>query len=250
MLDQRFYWGTIRKAIVAFGNMFNNIVIERKDNDGNVIQLLKVPLSYAPKQKFLARIQQRPDSGSASTQVVLPRMSFEMIQLDYDPNRKISPLQRSRSLTSSGSTLNTQYAPTPYNITVLLYIYAKNQDDGLQIIEQILPYFNPDYNLTLKAIPQLDIKNDLPILLSSIMFDDDYEGDFSARRAIVWTLSFTLKLNFYGPVTEQGIIKRTIANTYSDQELVNRQQTISVTTDPSAAKPTDDFDYIENFEDF
>lgn len=250
MLDQRFYWGTIRKAIVAFGNMFNNIVIERKDADGNVVQLLKVPLSYAPKQKFLARIQQRPDSSSASTQVVLPRMSFEMIQLDYDPNRKISPLQRSRSLTSSGSTLNTQYAPTPYNITVMLYIYAKNQDDGLQIIEQILPYFNPDYNLTLKAIPQLDIKNDLPILLSSIMFDDDYEGDFSARRAIVWTLSFTLKLNFYGPVTEQGIIKRTIANTYSDQELVNRQQTISVTTDPSAAKPTDDFDYIENFEDF
>lgn len=250
MLDQRFYWGTIRKAIVAFGNMFNNIVIARKDADGNVIQLLKVPLSYAPKQKFLARIQQRPDSSSASTQVVLPRMSFEMIQLDYDPNRKISPLQRSRSLTSSGSTLNTQYAPTPYNITVMLYIYAKNQDDGLQIIEQILPYFNPDYNLTLKAIPQLDIKNDLPILLSSIMFDDDYEGDFSARRAIVWTLSFTLKLNFYGPVTEQGIIKRTIANTYSDQELVNRQQTISVTTDPSAAKPTDDFDYIENFEDF
>lgn len=250
MLDRRFYWGTIRKAIVAFGNMFNNITIQRKDENGEVVQLLRVPLSYAPKQKFLARIQQRPDSTARNTQVVLPRMSFEMISLDYDPARKISPIQRSRALSNDANTLNTQYAPTPYNITVILYVYAKNQDDGLQIIEQILPYFNPDYNLTLKAVPELNILNDLPILLNSVMFEDDYEGDFSARRSIIWTLTFTMKLNFYGPVSPQGIIRKTIATTYSDVELDRLQQKVTVETDPDLAKPNEDFDYLEIFEDF
>ena len=250
MLDRRFYWGTIRKAIVAFGNMFNNLTIQRKDENGEVVQLLRVPLSYAPKQKFLARIQQRPDSTVRNTQVVLPRMSFEMISLDYDPARKISPIQRSRALSNDANTLNTQYAPTPYNITVILYVYAKNQDDGLQIIEQILPYFNPDYNLTLKAVPELNILNDLPILLNSVMFEDDYEGDFSARRSIIWTLTFTMKLNFYGPVSPQGIIRKTIATTYSDVELDRLQQKVTVETDPDLAKPNEDFDYLEIFEDF
>lgn len=250
MLDRRFYWGTIRKAIVAFGNMFNNITIQRKDENGEVVQLLRVPLSYAPKQKFLARIQQRPDSTARNTQIVLPRMSFEMISLDYDPARKISPIQRSRALSNNANTLNTQYAPTPYNITVILYVYAKNQDDGLQIIEQILPYFNPDYNLTLKAVPELNILNDLPILLNSVMFEDDYEGDFTTRRSIIWTLTFTMKLNFYGPVSPQGIIRKTIATTYSDVELDKLQQKVTVEPDPNLANPTEDFDYLEIFEDF
>lgn len=250
MLDKRFYWGTIRKAIVAFGNMFNNITIQRRDAEGNVIQLVRVPLSYAPKQKFLARIQQRPDSTTRNTQIVLPRMSFEMISLDYDPARKISPIQRSRALSNNANTLNTQYAPTPYNITVILYVYAKNQDDGLQIIEQILPYFNPDYNLTLKAVPELNILNDLPILLNSVMFEDDYEGDFTTRRSIIWTLTFTMKLNFYGPVSPQGIIRKTVATTYADPELNRLQQKTTIETNPDNANPVDDFDYLESFEDF
>lgn len=249
MLDQRFYWGTIRKSIVAFGNMFNNITIERKDAQGNTVQLLRVPLSYAPKQKFLARIQQRPDSDTRNIQVVLPRMSFEMIQMDYDPNRKISPVQQSRTLSNNPNTLNTQYAPTPYNLTVMLYVYARNQDDGLQIIEQILPYFNPDYNLTLKAVPDLNIQNDLPIILNSIMFEDDYEGDFTTRRSIIWTLTFTMKLNFYGPATKQGVIRKTISNTFSDIGLQNQNQRITVSV-PDGATPDTDFDYIEIFEDF
>jgi hypothetical protein len=250
MLDQRFYWGTIRKAVVAFGNMFNNITVERRDSDGNVVQLLKVPLSYAPKQKFLARIQQRPDADTArNIQVVLPRMSFEMVQLDYDPNRKVSPLQQSRSV-DSATTATTQYAPTPYNLMMYLYVYARNQDDALQIIEQILPYFNPDYNLTLKAIPELDIKNDLPIILDTIGFEDDYEGDLVTRRSIIWTLSFTMKLNFYGPISKQGIIRRVIANSYNDQELNVQQQKVTVTTNPNTALPKDDFNFVEDFEDF
>jgi hypothetical protein len=249
MLNQRFYWGTIRKAIVAFGNMFNNITIQRTDANGNVVQLQKVPLSYSPKQKFLTKIRQQPNVDTQNVQVLLPRMGFEMVSLDYDPNRKISPIQQSRTINSS-TAANAQYAPTPYNINMILYVYAKNQDDGLQVIEQILPYFNPDYNLTIKAVPDLDIKNDMPIILSSIGFEDDYEGDLTTRRSIIWTLSFVLKINFYGPVSKQGIIRKTISNIFNDKELATQQQMITVQTDPVTANVTDSFGYLENFEDF
>lgn len=250
MLDQRFYWGTIRKSIVAFGNMFNSITIERRDDAGNIVQVLKVPISYASKQKALARIQQRPNVDDMNVQVIVPRMSFEMTTLNYDFNRKISPLQQNRSINSTAYTLDAQYAPTPYNINVQLYVYAKNQDDGLQIIEQILPYFNPDYNLTVKAIPQLGIKNDLPIILDGISFEDSYEGGFEDQRTIVWTLSFTMKLNFYGPVNKQGIIRKVISNTYNDAELTRQQTRYTVEPDPLTAKPGDDIGFTDSFENF
>jgi len=251
MLDQRFYWGTIRKSIVAFGNMFNNITIERKDADGNVVQLQRVPLAYSPQQKFLAKIKQQPNVDNTNFQVILPRMGFEMVSLDYDPNRKISPMQQSRTINSSTSA-SAQYAPTPYNINVLLYIYAKNQDDGLQIIEQILPYFNPDYNLTIHAIPQLNINNDLPIILNSIGFVDDYEGDMTTRRAIMWTLSFIMKLNFYGPVNKQGIINKVTTNTFRDAALSSQQSRIIVegTGDLANTIPAGNVTYLSTFEDF
>ena len=250
MLDQRFYWGTTRKAIVAFGNMFNGITIDRKDSNGESVETLRIPLSYVPKQKFLARIQQQPVLDDRPVQVVLPRMSFEMIGLAYDSNRKISPLQQNRSINTTNTTLDTQYAPTPYNIQVALYVYAKNQDDGLQIIEQILPYFNPDYNLTMKTIPSMGIKNDLPIILEGVTFEDTYEGNFADRRSIIWTLSFTLKLNYYGPVNKQGVIKKVITNTYSNEELTNKQSTVTVEPDPRTAKPGDDLGFLNTFEDF
>jgi len=251
MLDQRFYWGTIRKAIVAFGNMFNNITIERKDAAGNVVQLQRVPLAYSPQQKFLAKIKQQPNVDNTNFQVILPRMGFEMVSLDYDPNRKISPMQQSRTINSS-TTASAQYAPTPYNINVLLYIYAKNQDDGLQIIEQILPYFNPDYNLTIHAIPELSINNDLPIILNSIGFVDDYEGDMTTRRAIMWTLSFVMKLNFYGPVSKQGIINRVTTNTFRDAALSSQQSRIIVqgTGDLANTILDGNVTYLSTFEDF
>jgi hypothetical protein len=249
MLDQRFYWGTVRKAIVAFGNMFNSITIERKDGNGNTINVQRVPLSYSPKQKFLARINQQPTIETNQFQVILPRMGFELVSLDYDPNRKVSPIQQTRALDSS-TTASTQYAPTPYNLSMLLYIYARNQDDGLQIIEQILPYFNPDYNLTLKAIPELNIQNDLPILLNTIGFEDDYEGDFVTRRSVMWTLGFTVKLNFYGPINKQGVIKKVIANTFNSPDLTNQQQKITVEPDSPTANVNDTYGYVESFEDF
>lgn len=248
MLDNRFYWGTIRKAVVAFGNIFNSITIERRDGNGAQIQMMKVPLSYAPKQKFLTKLRQQPNVDNQNVQIVLPRMSFEMLSIDYDPNRKVSPLNQSRVVNSTTSA-SAAYAPTPYNLNMLLYVYAKNQDDGLQILEQILPYFNPDYNLTMKMIPELDLKNDVMVLLNSIGFEDDYEGDVSTRRSIVWTLNFVMKLNFYGPVTRQGIIKKIVTTTYDAPDLTNKQERMTMQT-PANALPTSNFTTIDNFEDF
>jgi hypothetical protein len=249
MLDQTFYWGTVRKAIVAFGNMFNNITIERKDSAGNTVQIQKVPLAYSPNQKFLTKIRQQPNVDTQNIQIVLPRMGFELVSLDYDPTRKVGTVQQTRSI-KDPNLAKTLYAPTPYNLNVLLYVYAKNQDDGLQIIEQIIPYFNPDYNLTLKAIPELNLQNDLPILLSSIGFSDDYEGDLTTRRSIIWTLSFTMKLNFYGPATNKGLIKKVTATTFNDPTLTTAQQKGVVQPNPPTANVTDSYGYIDTFTDF
>jgi len=248
---QKFYHSTIRKSIVAFGNLFNNIYLDRRDANGNVIQTIKVPLAYAPRQKFLARIDAISDSLTRSDiQVILPRMAFEMLSIEYDPSRRVSLVQQNRAVNNTNTTVNNQYAPSPYNVQVALYAYVKNQDDGLQILEQILPYFNPDFNLSLNAIPQLGIKNDLPILLTDISYQDDYEGDFEQRRAIIWTLNFTLKLNFYGPINRQGIIRSVNVNTFSNPELSNQISSYNVTVDPTGANQGNVINFVETFEDF
>ena len=250
MLNQSFYWGTIRKSIIAFGNLFNSLQINRRNATGDVVQTLRVPLAYASRQKFIAKIQAQPGSATTSFETYLPRMSFEVIGINYDPNRRVSLVQQNRAVNSTTTTLNSQYAPTPYNIDVNLYIYSKNQDDGLQIVEQILPYFNPDFNLSLNAIPALGIKNDLPIILNSVNYEDDYEGSFTQRRAIIWTLSFTMKLNFFGPINKQGIIRSATVTTYNDAALSNTFSTYNVSVDPTTAIPGDTIDFVETFEDF
>jgi hypothetical protein len=249
MLNQKFYWGTIRKSIVAFGNMFNDIHIDRRNSAGEVIQTIRVPLAYAPRQQFLARIQQQPNADTSTFEVVLPRMSFEMNSIDYDPSRKIAPTQVNRIQNTTTNSVTMQYAPAPYNINVSLYLYSRNQDDGLQVVEQILPYFNPDYNLSLKAVPSLNIVNDLPIILESINYEDQYEGDLTSRRMIIWTFTFVMKLNFYGPTDRQSIIRRTITTSFNDKSL---SQTLQVHTAevPATAKPGDQIDISETFEDF
>ena len=249
MLD-KFYHSTIRKSIIAFGNMFNNITIDRRNASGAVVQTLRIPLAYAPRQKFLARIQQQPVVEDTSQQIILPRMSFEMTGIMYDPQRRISLVQQNRAVNATTSSLNAQYAPTPYNMNVTLYVYSKNQDDALQIVEQILPYFNPDYNLSLKAVPSMGIIHDLPILLENVSYEDDYEGDLSTRRSIIWTLNFVMKLNFYGPINRQGIIRRVDVDTFSDAELSKRINQYDVTASPETAKPGDTIEFVENFEDF
>ena len=229
--------------------MFNNIHLDRRNANGEIIQTLKVPLSYAPRNKFIARIQASPLAYENSFETFLPRMGFEITGVAYDPTRRISLVQQNRSQVTN-NLVNSQYAPSPYNIGITLYVYTKNQDDGLQIIEQILPYFNPDYNLTLNAIPDLNIKNDLPILLEGINYEDDYENDFTQRRAIIWSLNFNLKLNFFGPISKQGIIRSATINTFNNENLSNQTSKYTVTTNPGNASITDDFNFVETFEGF
>lgn len=246
----KYYWGTTRKAVVAFGNLFNQIYIDRKDSEGATVKTILVPIAYAPKEKFLAKIDQyEGKDGQQNFQVNLPRMSFEMIGIDYDPARKTNHLNQFKNMNEDGS-VRTMYDSVPYNVTMSLYIYSKNSDDALQIVEQILPFFTPDFNVTANAVPELDLKHDIPIILDSVTYDDEYEGDFSYRRAIIWTLTFTMKLRYYGPSSRSGLIRRVIATTYQDQELLVPTLKYTVTPDPFDAAPTDEYGYIENFEEF
>jgi pentatricopeptide repeat protein len=245
----KFYWGTLRKCIIAFGNLFNNIEIERLNSSGNINKSIRVPLAYAPRQKFLARIDQLPNPEERNVQITLPRMSFEMIKIEYDASRKLSSVQQNRYVSSSNNVLTTQYVPVPYNILINLYVYAKNSDDALQVVEQILPYFNPDFNLTIKAVPDLNIKHDIPIILDSVDFSDNYDGEFTERRAIVWTLSFTMKTNFYGPATKQGVIRTAKVNYYNDELLTNNLGTYTVTTNANVYAGNSVV-FVETFEGF
>lgn len=221
------------------------------DSTGNPVSSIRVPMAYASKQKFLARIDQLAGPAEdRNVEVVVPRMAFEMVSLEYDGTRRLSLMQQNRVVNTTVTNLSTQYSPAPYNIQINLYVYVKNTDDGLQIIEQILPFFNPDFNLTLKAIPDLDIKTDIPIILDSISFDDNYEGDFTETRKIIWTLSFTLKTSFYGPTARQSLIRSVNASVFSNPDMSNLTGTYNVTVDPPTAVPGDTIGFTETFEGF
>lgn len=222
--DTQFYHEHIRKAIVAFGMIFNNIRIERKNSSGEIAQVMRVPLAYSTKQKFISRIAQIPDAESrGEVAIVLPRMGFEIQQLTYDPSRKVSPIQRNKAVGEGDntSTVRTSYVATPYNMSLALYVFAKNQEDGLRIVEQILPFFNPDFNITVNELPSLGIKRDIKITMDSIDYDDNYEGDLADRQSIIWTFNFTMRLNFYGPVENTGVIKESIAKLYENDDLLD-----------------------------
>jgi len=256
MLGQQFYHETIRNVIVAFGTMFNNIQIVRKNNSGTVIQTMKVPLAYGPKQKFLTRLDQDP-SASTATAITLPRLGFEIGSLTYDPIRKMNRVQKFKKVkgSSSGSNkLDTQFMPVPYNMDITLYAMAKNSDDALQIVEQILPYFQPDYTLTINDMVDMGIKKDVPIILTDVSYEDSYQGDFEARRAIIYTMSFTTKFFLYGPVTSSKVIKTVQVDQYSNLPDVTptREQRYTVTPNPNTADADDDFGFNETssfFED-
>lgn len=250
-LRQHFYHQHIRKAIIAFGTIFNQITVKRFNADQEIVQSIRVPLAYSPKNKFLARIAEVPSTTTQSTAIILPRMGFEITGLQYNPAKKINLLTKNVAVGQGDdpNTLRTQFTSTPYDMNVSLYIMAKNQDDALQIVEQILPFFNPDFCVTITDIPAMGIKRDLQIIMDNISYEDNYEGDYMQRRSIIWTLNFTLGLNFYGPVEQQAIIRTSIANTYTDTEQTNYQQKYQVTTTPGDAAVTDDWDYVEQFDE-
>ena len=254
MLGQQFYHETIRKVIVAFGTMFNNISIVRKDNSGAIVQSMKVPLAYGPRQKFLTRLRDDPDLAK-QVAVTLPRIGFEIQNLTYDPSRKLNRVQKFKKIKGSDSKrLDSQYMPVPYNLGIELYVLSKSSDDALQIVEQILPYFQPDYSITIHDMPDMSIKRDVPIILESINYTDDYQGDFESRRAIIYTLGFTAKFYLYGPVTSQKIIKTAQVDQYTDMpdKTPPREQRYTVSPDPMTADADDNFGFNEStsfFED-
>ena len=254
MLGQQFYHESIRKVIIAFGTTFNNIQLVRKDNDGNIKQSMKVPLAYGPRQKWLARLNEDADLSKAVA-ITLPRIGFEIQNLQYDPGRKLNRVQKIKKVKGKNDDrLDTQYMPVPYNLNIQLYVMAKESDDSLQIIEQILPYFQPDYTLTINDMADMGIKRDVPIILNSVSYEDNYQGDFETRRALIYTLDFTAKFYLYGPVTSSSVIKTVQVDQYTDlkDNSPKREQRYTVTPSPASADGDDDFGFNETtsfFED-
>jgi len=250
MLGTYYYHEIIRKTIIAFGTLFNQIYIKHKDGDGDPYSEMRVPLAYGPTQKFLARLEQQSNLNKP-VQITLPRMSFEMTSIDYDASRKTGVTQTFKAVDDGGN-IKKVFMPVPYNIGFELSILCKLNDDALQIVEQILPYFQPSFNMTIDLVDSIGEKRDIPVVLNSVAFQDDYEGDFSTRRALIYTLQFTVKTYLFGPVADnpEGLIRKVIVDTYTntDTTTAKREMRYTVTPDPINAEPDDDFGFNETWE--
>lgn len=205
-----FYFSTIRKYVIYMGTLFNDIHITRTNASGDTTHLLKVPLSYAPKEKMMTRFDSDP-AIDRETALSLPRMSFEMISLNYDPARKLNSIGKIAAKDTDANKLKYQYNPVPYNFNFHVYVYVKNAEDGTKIIEQVLPFFTPDWTSTLNLIPEMNVIMDIPVILDNISVEDSYDGNFTQRRALIWTLSFIMKGYLYGPIKKSKVVK--FANT-------------------------------------
>ena len=246
--NRQFYHETVRSIIVGFGTLFNDIHVVRKNNSGVITQSMKVPLAYGPRGKFLVRLDADADLGSKTSSITLPRIGFEINNLSYDPARKLNRVQKFRKVKGDNSDqLDTQYMPVPYNLDFELYILAKQSDDALQIVEQILPYFQPDYTITMNDMAAMGIKKDVPVILNSISYEDDYQGEFQNRRALIYSLSFTAKFYLYGPVTSSSVIKTATVDQYTDlpDQSPKREQRYKVSVDPITADADDNFGFNE-----
>ena len=212
MFGHQYYNQVIRRYVVMFGTLFNDIVVQRFNTSGVRIQSIRVPIAYGPKEKFLARVEQNPDLQKKSS-VSLPRIGFEMVGMQYMPDRKLSSTQRRvqvQGTAGSNNDIKSVFTPVPYDFNFSLSVFVKNADDGIQILEQILPFFTPDWTTTVKIIPEMDITHDIPTVLTSVTTEDTYEGDFETRRTLIYNLDFLVKGYIYGPVRKSGIIKRTL----------------------------------------
>lgn len=245
------YHELIRKTVVAFGTLFNDLYVYRKNSTGKVIQKMKVPLAYGPRQKFLTRIDQdsaRSATDPKSTALTLPRIGFEMTTLQYDPARKLNRIQKFKKVKGADSkSLQQSYMPVPYNVGFSLFAMAKNSEDALQVVEQILPTFQPDYTITLNVLPTLEVVRDVPIVLNDVSYEDSYDGAFTEGRVIMYTLNFTAKMYLYGPVTSQKIIKRVQVDQYTSTAVneAKREQRLVVTPNPTTADADDNFGFNE-----
>ena len=214
-----FYNATIKRVVSVFGTIFNNIKIARHDS-GVTTNTIHVPISYGPRSKFLTRIREENDLSNQKIVIKLPRMSFEMTSIDYDSGAKLNKLNKLVTGSAHSETRTTQFQSVPYTIGMQLNIYAKNQDDALQIVEQILPTFSPEYTVTIKDIDGPNSKTDVPFILNSVSFQDDYEGDFNTRRTIIYTLDFTIKARF-SPSTGVGKVIKRIQTQFADFTILS-----------------------------
>ena len=263
MLGRYFYHQIFRKSIISFGTLFNNIIIKRRVAQGK-LESLKVPVQYGPTQKYLAMIAAEPDPRRSATQITLPRISFEIKGLSYDAGRKLVPTQFAKSVPKTGTDADgkpiqySQFMPVPYNLDVELSIISKNQDDGLQILEQILPNFHPSVNVSIEIIDETHEERDIAIVLNGVDYTDEYEGDFSSRRTLVWTLNFTIKTYLFGPVDVQKDIRRVTLDYRTDIKKRNAElrYTAEVQSTDTPPVPRDEIDpntdaykVVETYED-
>ena len=248
MLGTYFYHEIIRKTVISFGTLFNDIHVRHQDSTGKDISQIKVPISYGPKQKFLARIQQQPELNKA-TQISLPRISFEMNNIQYDPSRKSGIAQTFKA--SDSGKLKKVFMPVPYNLGFELNILTKLQDDSLQILEQILPFFQPGFTLTIDLVDQIGEKRDVPMVLENIAFTDDYEGNFETRRALIYTLSFTAKTYMFGPIADStdGLIRKVQIDYYSDSNTRTAKREQRYTVKAAAKKDYNEDTVIDQYDD-
>ena len=251
MLGNYFYHEIIRKTVIAFGTLFNDIHVRHEDQAGNPISEIKVPVAYGPRQKFLARITQQAELNKA-TQITLPRMSFEITSISYDSSRKAGITQTFKAPNKDNDDKLTKvFMPVPYNIGFDLNILVKLQDDGLQILEQILPFFQPAFTLSIDLVKSIGEKRDVPMVLNSISQQDDYEGDFSTRRALIYTLSFTAKSFMFGHIsnTPEGLIRKVQLDYYSDSNTRTAKRVQRYTVAAKAKKDYNEDNVIDTKDD-
>ena len=265
MFARYYYHGIFRKSIIAFGTLFNDIMIKRTNNSGEVLESLKVPVQYGPIQKFLAMIAAEPGATRPSSQLTLPRISFEIKGMEYDGGRKLPPTNLSRTIPADedqpedGTRVQySQFLPVPYNLQVELAVMAKTQSDGLQIIEQILPNFHPSLNVSIQVIEETKEERDIAVVLNTVAYEDRYEGVINETRALVWTLNFTVKTYLFGPVDIQKDIRKVTVDYRTD--IVRRTAEVRYTAevestdDPPIPRDqidpeTDNYKVVEKYED-
>lgn len=257
MFGTHFYHKRVRTAVSVFGSLFNNLYVLRQNSSGETISQVKVPLSYAPKRNFLSRIEEmnRGEDAERRVAIKLPRMSFEITNMQYDATRQL-PKINSISKSLSGSIVSRQriYTATPYTISFQLNVYAKSQDDALQVVEQILPYFAPQYTVTIKPFADIDtLTEDVPITITGTTFSDDFEGAVEQRRTIIYTLDFDMKISLYGPEGSGKIIRDVKNKFYLQEAGLNDSdvylQTLEITPNPSTVNADSDYGFTETILD-
>ena len=247
MFGTHFYNEGLRKLTIAFGQLFNNIVLQNTSSTGAVTKRIRVPLAYAPKEKFLVRLEQQANlQDDRAVSITLPRLGFEITGLSYDPSRKLNKMNKTIRVKANeeGKKTNFNYTPVPYNINFSLYSFTATAENGLQIVEQILPFFQPEYTVTMNVVPEMNIVRDIPIILNSVNYEDTYNGEFTQRRAVIYTLSFTAKTYLYGPMSNQKVIKNVQSDLgASTDSPLTREERIIVVPNPTTADADDDFGF-------